>query len=145
MLPSGQSAQLLIDEWQKLIYSMRIAGFNQAFRSIIPESVAGLVPGSKFETWGAAFDQKFDTGTYLGVTGEILNSDADRTIGAFDYSGVPPAIPGSTRERLDYKEKSLTVTLNQLVSKEWSLGASYRITGGPMRPGPLSRLTSANV
>ncbi|MEO8429050.1 MAG: FecR domain-containing protein, partial [Verrucomicrobiota bacterium] len=85
----------------------QIAGFNQAFRSIIPESVAGLVPGSKFETWGAAFDQKFDTGTYIGITGEILKSDADRTIGAFDYRGVPPAVPGSTQERLDYEEKSL--------------------------------------
>jgi hypothetical protein len=106
----------------------QIAGFNQAFRSIIPESVAGLVPGSKFETWGAAFDQKFDTGTYLGITGEILNSDADRTVGAFDFIGVPPAVPGGTRERLNYEEKSLTVTLNQLVSKEWSLGASYRIS-----------------
>src|SRR5262249_19568625 len=44
----------------------QVAGFNQAFRSILPESIAGLVPGSTFETWGLAFDQKLKTGTYIG-------------------------------------------------------------------------------
>ena len=37
-----------------------------------------LVAGSEFETWGVGFDQQFDTGTYLGVTAELLTSDGAR-------------------------------------------------------------------
>src|SRR5207249_6028513 len=64
----------------------QLAGFNQAFRSIIPESVAGNIPGSRFETWGAAIDQKLPSQTYLGVTGEILKSKADALVGVYNFT-----------------------------------------------------------
>jgi len=108
-----------------------VAGFNQAFRSLIPESVEGLVPGTEFETLGAAFDQKLGHGTYFTISGEILRSDADRTLGVFDYytNAIPLlAVPGSTPESLKFEEQSLAVTLNQLVSKEWAIGANYRVS-----------------
>jgi Flp pilus assembly protein TadD len=108
-----------------------IAGFNQTFRSVIPESVAGLVPGTKFETWGIGVDQKFKTGTYLLVQGEILGSDAVRTVGLLTNSDTTVPIAdsaSSTRQSLEYQEESLIVALNQLVGKEWAVGARYKLT-----------------
>jgi predicted Zn-dependent protease len=113
----------------------QLAGFTQAYRSLIPESVVGPVPGSSFETFGFAFDQKLPSRTYLGIVGELLCSSADRTIGAFTNTGpltlFPPPVtagPSSTQESLDYVEKSLLVNVNQLIGNEWALGARYRLT-----------------
>ena len=107
-----------------------VAGFNQAFRSMIPESVVGLVPGTRFETWGVGLDQAFKkTRTYLTVEGDIYNSDATRTIGILtDTPGPPvPNLPGNTPESLDYRERSFTVALNQLAGRDWSFGARYKL------------------
>ena len=104
----------------------QIAGFNQTFRSAIPESVAGLVPGSTFETWGLGFDCKPTPATYLGVSIEGLNSDATRLRGAFNF--YPPAKAAQYRESLDFKEKSVVIDLNQMVGMETVLGVRYRIS-----------------
>ena len=108
----------------------QVAGFIQSYRSIIPESVAGPVSGAKFETYGFSLEQKFPTRTYLGVSGELLNSDADQTVGAFDYSflATPPLALSGLNEHLDYTEQSLLFTANQLVGEKWSLGARYRVS-----------------
>src|SRR4029077_5741990 len=93
----------------------QVGGFNQAFRSLIPESVAGLVPGTKFTTYGLGLDQSFDSHTYLSIDGEILKSEAQRTVGTVTNSNfIPvPDSPSNTRQRLDFTEKSLVVSLNQ--------------------------------
>jgi tetratricopeptide (TPR) repeat protein len=104
----------------------QVAGFIQSFRSIIPESIAGANAGAKFETYGLSLEQKFPTGTYLGLSGEILNSDVNRADGAFDV--VPLLNTSSLRERLDYTEQSLLFTVNQLLCEQWSVGASYRLS-----------------
>ena len=107
----------------------QVAGFNQAFRSVIPESVAGLVPGSKFETFGLALDQKFQTHTYLSIAAELLKSHGSRTVGTLDAFGpLLLDVPSGVRQTLDYQEKSLTVVVNQLLSKEFALGAGYRLS-----------------
>ncbi|HXJ75469.1 MAG TPA: TonB-dependent receptor, partial [Candidatus Dormibacteraeota bacterium] len=70
----------------------QVGGFNQAFRSLIPESVAGLVPGTRFETWGVGLDQSIKvTGpfrSYLVVEGQWLNSDGNRTVGMLTNSDI---------------------------------------------------------
>jgi Flp pilus assembly protein TadD len=107
----------------------QVAGFIQSYRSIIPESVVGPVPGASFETYGFSLEQKFSTGTYLGVSGELLNSDVQQTVGAFNYVFLsPPATPSSLQEDLNYEEQSLLVTANQLMGKNWALGARYRVS-----------------
>ncbi len=108
----------------------QVAGFVQSFRSIIPESVAGPNAGAQFETFGASLEQKFDSGTYLAITGEILNSDVDRIHGAYDNYPfeLDYAIPSKLREQLDFQERALTFTANQLIAHSWSLGARYRLT-----------------
>ena len=106
----------------------QVGGFNQAFRSVIPESVVGLVPGSEFETFGLALDQNFATGTYVSIAAEQLNSSARRSIGALDLQFLGPAIPSSIPDRIEFEERSLTFSLHQLIGKHWSFGASYRVT-----------------
>jgi tetratricopeptide (TPR) repeat protein len=105
----------------------QVAGFIQSYRSIIPESVAGPVPGAKFETYGFSLEQKLSTGTYLGVSGDLMYSDAGQTVGAFDYSFLktPPLALSGLHENLNYKEQSLLFTANQLLGENWSLGARY--------------------
>jgi tetratricopeptide (TPR) repeat protein len=110
----------------------QIAGFTQAYRSIIPESVVGQIPGSEFTTYGVGVEQRFATRTYLTITAEQLESEADRSLGAF---GADPTVGGivepvslSFNERLEYRERSLTFTANQLLGEDWAVGARYRIS-----------------
>ena len=108
----------------------QIAGLNQTFRSVIPESAAGPLPGAHIETYSASLDQSFDTGTFLGIAGELLNSHGDRGVGvftnAFFAALVLPNLYSTTRQTLDFHEKSLLLTVNQLIGQEWSVGARYR-------------------
>lgn len=109
----------------------QIAGFNHAYRSLIPESAVGAVPGTKFETWQIGLDQSFPTtGTYLGVEAERLTSDGDRTVGALTNSGFLPIpdTPTGTRQTLEFEENSVALSVNQLIGDVWSLGARYRIS-----------------
>ncbi len=108
----------------------QVAGFNQSYRSLIPEAVAGAIASPHFETASAALDQKFAHGTYLGVEAQWLHSVADRRVGAVDFSAVFPfpVTSSSTREHLNYYEKNLTITLNQLVGENFSFGARYRLS-----------------
>lgn len=109
-----------------------IAGLNQSFRSLIPESAAGLLPGAHMETLQAGVDQVIGENTFLSVSGELMNSDGDRGVGAFTNTFfLPLVLPNqfsTTRQTLDFHEKSLLFTANHLLGKEWSLGAKYRLS-----------------
>jgi tetratricopeptide (TPR) repeat protein len=111
----------------------QVAGFNQAFRSLAPESEVGLVPATRFETFSVGIDHTFRaTRTYFGVEAELLRSHGHRdrgvvlTAGAFNPT--PTGVVTNTSESIDFEEKTLLVTLNQLLSDEWSLGARYRVS-----------------
>jgi outer membrane receptor protein involved in Fe transport len=108
----------------------QVAGFVQSYRSIIPESVVGPTPGATFEAYGFSLEQKFRTRTYFSLSGQILNSKVANTIGTFDeiVTGPTFAVPSGLSEQLDYQEKSLQLTFNQLLGHEWSLGAIYRLS-----------------
>lgn len=112
----------------------QIGGFNQTFRSLIPESVAGLVPGTEFDVYGLGFDHVFSTRTYLGVAGEILKSDGDRLIGALTNSGFLPIpdTPVNTPQSLDFEERTFSINLNQLIGTQWAVGVRYRISRAEM-------------
>jgi len=51
----------------------QLAGFPQAFRTIISESVAGSVSAPEYETLGVALDIKLASRTYLGLEAAALN------------------------------------------------------------------------
>ncbi len=111
---------------------VQIEGFTTAFRNLIPDG--GLVPGTRFETFGVGIDHRIEkTGTYLQVQGELLNSDGTRTVGLLtndvsSASPLAPTNPSGTPQVLDFTEKSLLVSANQLLGKEWAFGVSYKIT-----------------
>ena len=109
-----------------------IAGLNQSFTSIIPESAAGLLPGAHMETYGTSLEQRIGENTFLGLSGEIMNSDGDRGVGTFTNTFFLPIVQpnklSTTDESLSYQEKSLLFTANQLLGTEWSAGAKYRIS-----------------
>jgi hypothetical protein len=105
----------------------QLAGFNQAYRTIISESVVGSVSAPRFEIIGAALDLNFGTHTYVGLVGEQLNSDVNRTLGVYRSSTASvPNFPSSTPQTLGYEEHSAGLSINQLLSDIWALGASYR-------------------
>jgi outer membrane receptor protein involved in Fe transport len=107
----------------------QLAGFEQAFRTIINESLAGSVSAPDHRVIGAALDFKAPTHTYLGIQGELLRSRVDTELGAFDYNAATGrAVEAGTPERLDYHEGSVAATLNQLVGDYWSFGLQYRVT-----------------
>jgi outer membrane receptor protein involved in Fe transport len=106
----------------------QVGGFNQAFRSLIPESVAGLVPGASFETKEVGFDQSLAAGTFFGAEYGWLTSDGNRPVGVLTNSTFLP-IPdssGSTAQRLDFQEQYVSAYAAQLLGDYCSASARYR-------------------
>ena len=105
---------------------VQVAGFNQAFRSIIPETLTGANAGAPFETFGLAWEHRFASRTCLGLGGEWLRSNFDRRRGAYSWTADGPVVPSSVVERLGYEEKNVRVTLDQLLGRDWEIGARYQ-------------------
>ena len=110
-----------------------VAGFNQAFRSAIPESVAGGNAGARFELCGVAIEQRLPSRTYLSARAEVLNSQVRRSVGIFEFDPVGFAFPSTTREQLDYSERSLNLSADQLLGDWWSAGVSYKLARASLR------------
>jgi Tfp pilus assembly protein PilF len=115
----------------------QVAGFNQAWRSIIPESVAGANAAPRFKSWNVSLEHQLPSRTYLGLAGELLRSEVDRVVGVFDVNPVqtdpngfilPFIVPAGTKQTLDFEEGTFRVSLNQLLAEQWSLGAYYRFS-----------------
>src|SRR5262249_681319 len=108
----------------------QVAGFNQAFRSLIPESIEGLVPGTKFETATAGFDQSFPSGSWFGVEAQWLPSEGSRTVAVLTnalFLPIPDS-PSSTRQDLTFRERDLTAYAAQLLGKSFSVSIRYRLS-----------------
>ena len=115
----------------------QVAGFSQAFRSVIPESIAGANAGARFESLGVSFEQQCFSNTYVAIGGEHLRSEVNRTLGVFNRNFPQPVTPpfifqSSTRQHLDYEERTATATINQLLSDEWAVGAQYRVSSAEL-------------
>jgi Flp pilus assembly protein TadD len=107
-----------------------VAGLNQAFRSIIPESVTGANAGAQFKTYGLSLEQRFDTRTYLGVSGGLLYSKVSRFVGAYGLfeTNFNFAAPSGLNQDLNYREATVVMTADQLLGKEWTVGVRYGFT-----------------
>jgi tetratricopeptide (TPR) repeat protein len=129
----GMYAQSLggatLDESYRL-EPVQLAGFSQAFRTVIPESLVGSVSGHRLDLGGAALDLELPSRTYLGVEFTDTRSAVDREIGAFDFDtsfgSTPPGSVIRARERLRYQEDAVQFTVNQLVGEDFVFGAAYR-------------------
>lgn len=120
----------LLNDSSTLIEPSEVAGFNQEFRSLIPESAGrGTPPATRFETWGLGADHKFPTGTYLDVEGQLLTSRGDQLIGAWS-SGEPPVPSGAADlpQTQYFQEKDAFASISQLIGNDLSVGARYTLT-----------------
>ena len=107
----------------------QVAGFSQTYRSLIPESLAGSLSGTRDQTADLSLNLKLRRQTYLGLQAEWLSSEINQTIGVFNFKDfTAPILPSSTTQRLEYEERSLAAYVSQLVSDEWSLTAQYKFT-----------------
>jgi len=108
----------------------QVGGFNQAFRSLIPESYAGLLPGAAIETEGIGFDQSLASGTFFGVETERLVSDGSRMVGVLENSTPIPLIDSTAtaRQQLDFREQNVTVYAAQLLGDYFSASARWRLS-----------------
>jgi len=58
-----------------------------------------------------------------------LNSKVTRTVGAFDsVDTADNPVPSGLQQDLDYDERSLLFTADQLIGESWSCNARYRIS-----------------
>ncbi len=115
-----------------------VAGSTSAFRSLIPESVDGLVPGTKFDSWTFGLDQSLHSQTYFGVEAEWLLSSGSRDVGAFTNfpAFLPvPNTPSTTSQTLDYRERNVSAYVSQLMGRDWSVGARYRLSEAKLGTG----------
>ncbi len=68
----------------------------------------------------------------MTLAAELLYSDAAREVGAFELSALGSR-PSGTRQTIDFRERTLSATVNQLLGDHWSLGVNYRLTDADLR------------
>jgi len=125
-----------------------LAGFPQAFRSLISESIVGSVDAPSYETMGVALDLKLGSRTFVGIQAERLLTAVQQNSVFFLFQNSLPVAPGSTPENLDYKEYDLAINLNQSVGKEFVVGTGYKLIQASLQDAylemPVSTLAPAN-
>ena len=122
----------ITDDQRFRLEPTQVAGFNQAFRDLIPENVAAPVMGARFETWGVAMEHEFHTRTYVGADFQQLGARARQAAEGFDYyfqQQPAPIIPTTSifHNDLQFRERDVVLTLNQLLGEVWALSAVYRV------------------
>lgn len=108
----------------------QLGGFNQAFRSLIPESVAGLVPGTEFNVVSIGYDQSLNGNVLFGAGFDWLNSDGNRQVGVLTNSTpLPlPDSPSQTAQSLRYDEYGFSAYAGWLLGDQFSVSARYRLS-----------------
>ena len=105
----------------------QMAGFVNAYRSVLPESAAGILPGAEQDVADLAWDQQLGPKTFLNVFAQWLRSNGARSLGTFDFYRLP-ADPADTPQSLDYEEKSLMISINRLIDPWLFVGNNYRLS-----------------
>lgn len=121
---------------------VQIAGFNQAYRTVLSESIAGSVEAPVYDIWGLSAEGMLTTRTWWGASVNVIEQEVDRTRGIFTgyessvFPNNPAYFADGMAEHLEYEEQSFSFTLNQLLGDQFSVGAGFRVTN--------SELTSAS-
>ncbi|MEI6675203.1 MAG: FecR domain-containing protein [Verrucomicrobiota bacterium] len=117
----------------------QVAGFSQAYRTILSESIAGSVEAPQFKTWGLGVDGALPSRTWWGAAFKVIGQDVDRTLGAFSgydlgvFPNSPAYFPDGTPQQLAYRECAFSATLNQLLGEEFAVGLAYQATRSKLR------------
>jgi len=116
----------------------QIAGFNQAYRTVLSESIVGSVEAPHFKIWGLAIDGALPSRTWWGAAVQLIEQDVDRTLGAFTGYELnvfprPAYFADGTPQRLSYRECAISASINQLLGDEFAVGLSYQGTRSDLR------------
>ncbi|MEO0453102.1 MAG: FecR domain-containing protein [Verrucomicrobiota bacterium] len=126
---------------------VQLAGFNQAFRTVIPESEINAVEAAEFDLFGIAGDFRLPWDLYLGITAQRIESDVDQSLGAFDvFSPLPsPLVASEFPLNYEYQEDLLEVDLSKLIGQMFSVGLNYQLSHSQLKfvlpESPGSNLT----
>lgn len=118
---------------------VQIAGFNQAFRTVISESLVGSVETPIYKNRGLLVEGVLPTRTWWSMSYNLLDESVERTVGAFDILSAPvfpyglAILPAGTSESLDYREEVYASFINQLIGREFAVGTGYRRTNAELR------------
>jgi len=134
----------------------QLAGLNQAFRSIISESIVGSLAGPSYQIGGGGLDIRLPSHSYLTLQGQYQGCDVDQDLGVY-YAQGGQGVVGKFPEELRYKETSFLASFNQLLGRDWSAGVDYRYTDSqlnwfypklasiPATHAPLNRTETADL
>ena len=113
----------------------QLAGFNQAWRTVISESLVGSVEAPHYQTLGLSLEGSLPSRTWWGLSAGTIDQSVRRELGIFtgyDLGAESPTgltyFPDGTRQHLDYLEQSVLLTVNQLIGEQFAVGALYRLT-----------------
>jgi hypothetical protein len=118
---------------------VQLAGFNQAFRTVISESLVGSVEAPVYKNAGLSVDGALPARTWWGASYNQLTEDVARTVGTLDIIAAPvfprgrAVLPGGTMQQLHYRERVGTADVHQLFGDEFAVGVTYRCTRAELR------------
>jgi predicted Zn-dependent protease len=110
-----------------------VAGIIQSYRSVIPEPLGDTQAASRIDVAGLAFEQRLPSGTYVGVLAEWIESEVSAHVGAFhlDFTDTGDLLdlarPGATPRTHDFRERSLTLTVDQMLGDWFTVGVVWRV------------------
>lgn len=107
---------------------VQLAGFNQAFRTVIPESEVNTVEAAEFDIFGLAGDIRLPWDIYVGLTAQRILSDVDQEVGAFDvFTPLPsPLVSSDFPLGYEYQEDLLEADVSKLIGEMFSVGINYQ-------------------
>jgi Tfp pilus assembly protein PilF len=116
----------------------QLAGFGQAYRSLISETLAGEVEAPRYQITGAAMDWRMGANTWLTLQGEGMTERVDERTGIFllNYNAPSPSpigVPASTTQDYDYTENTARLTLNHILDQQWFLQAQYQYSHSELK------------
>ncbi len=113
---------------------VQLAGFNQAFRTVIPESEINTVEGAKFDIYGIAADFKLPEHFYLGLTAQRIDSQVTQNLGVFDLiEPLPsPLVPSTFVNEYDFTEDIFQADLSKLIGEWFTVGVGYQFSNSKL-------------
>jgi hypothetical protein len=111
-----------------------VAGLLQTFRDPAPPSIVGQLDGADLQTANGLWEGRFRD-TYLSLGGEWLEAERNRRLGLFlsDPFFDPPPTLGLIKQEVRFREYALDMSAHQLVGREWSFGARYRLAHAELK------------
>ncbi|MBI3869317.1 MAG: TonB-dependent receptor [Verrucomicrobia bacterium] len=108
----------------------QVAGMNQAFRSLIPESIAGANAGVHLTITSAGWEQRLGNSTYWVGSLTRYESPLDRDVGVFTLKPINGAsFKASTIfEQVKYHEDVLQMSVRHLIADCLSVGGGYQLS-----------------